>query len=163
MPLMTKPSAEAKIAIMFVTLGALIVVWSGVWYLYQYNHAPDTPASERYVCYGSILSGCVLLVIGLALGRIARSARQAEMPPHEIAPAESQISQEAASRAQIATPSGSGGAVVAGNGAPGGTNPAATAAVKPVAPVARVVPANPSNAPNEAANTTANATPSSNF
>jgi hypothetical protein len=159
MPFMSKPSNEARIAIIFVTLGPLIIVWSGVWYMYQYNHAPDTPASERYICYGSMLSGGVLLVIGLALGRIARSARQAEMPPHEITPAEGQISQEAASRALIVAPTGIGGGVGAGNGVPGGTNPAAAAAVNPAAPVARVVPANPPNAARE----TANATPSSIF
>jgi hypothetical protein len=139
---MTKPSAEAKIAILFVTIGALVLVWSGVWYAYQFNHAPDTPASERYICYGSILSGAVLLVIGLALGRIARSARQAEMPPHE-----------AADRPPTLAPTGLRGAVVAGNGAPADVIPAAPEAAKPAAPVARVVPANPESPSNNAAPT----------
>src|SRR5437763_1847737 len=165
MPLMSKPSEEAKIAILFVTVGALALVWSCVWLLYQYDHAAETPPWQHYVCYGSLASGVVVLVIGLALGRIARAARQAEMPPEEITSAESTISHEAASRAPIVTPTGFGGAAVTdgngavqGNAAAQGPNPAANEAVNPVAPVARVVPSNPPNppsAPKMPANSTA--------
>jgi hypothetical protein len=157
MPLMSKPSEEAKIAILFVTTGALVLVWCGVWLWYQYDH-PDTAAWEQYTCYGGLGSGLVLLVIGLALGRIARAARQAELPPPEATGAESQISHEAASRAPIVTPTGFGGAAVTGgNGAAPGINPAGTEAVNPLAPVARVAPANPPNAPNPPANPTTSA------
>jgi hypothetical protein len=173
MPLMSKPSEEAKIAILFVTAGALTLVWSGVWMLFLHDHAPETAPWQHYVCYGCLASGLVVLVIGLALGRIARAARQAEMPPEEITAAESKISHEAASRAPIVTPTGIGGAAVtngdgtvAGNVAAQGLNPAGNDAVNPVAPVARVVPANPPNppaGPKMPTTSTANAKPSATF
>jgi hypothetical protein len=173
MPLMSKPSEEAKIAILFVTAGALTLVWSCVWMLFQHDHAPETLPWQQYVSYGCLGSGVVLLVIGLALGRIARAARLAEMPPEEITGAENQISQEAASRAPIVTPTGFGGATVTnGDGTVHGSvatqavNPAGNEAVNPVAPVARVLPSNPPNAPNAPkmpANSTAHAKPSATF
>jgi hypothetical protein len=150
MPLLSKPSAEAKIALLFVTVGSLIIVWSVVWLLFQQTHGAQD--WEQYTCYGSLGSGLVLLVIGLAVGRIARAARQAELPPAEVTPAENQISQNANSRAPIVTPTGLGGVAVTG------ANPAATEAVNPAAPVARVVPAN-SAIPPRVANGTANTNP----
>ncbi len=159
MPLMSKPSEEAKIALVFVTVGAVTIVWSTVWLLYQQNHGAE--AWEQYTCYGSLGTGLVLLIIGLAVGRIARAARQAEMPPAEITQAEGQISHEAASRAPIVTPTGLGGAAVTGAN-PGGANPTGTEMVNPVAPVARVVPGNPANPP-AAANGTANSRPAATF
>jgi hypothetical protein len=166
MPLMSKPSEEAKIAIVFVTTGALVLVWSGVWFWFQHDH-PDTPQWQSYVCYGTLGSGLVLLAIGLLLGQIARAARQAELPPAEITPAKHQVSEEAAGRAPIVTPTGFGGATVTkangtteGNVA-AGTNPAANEASNPAAPVARAVPANPATPPQPTATPTANAKPSS--
>ena len=83
MPLMSQPSVEAKIAITFVTAGALTLVWSGVWLFYQYNTGWVTAPWQQYVCYGFLLSGFVVTFIGLALGRIARAARggAAQAPP----------------------------------------------------------------------------------
>ena len=160
MPLMSKPASEAKIALLFVTLGSVMLVWSGVWYLYQHNQeGAGTPPWEEYTCYGSLGTGAVLLIIGLAVGRIARAARQAEMPPEEITHAEGQIAHEAASRAPIVTPVGIGGAAVTGaNGAALGVNPAATTGMNPAAPVARAVAAYPPNPPNPTANSTPTAT-----
>ncbi len=148
MPLLSKPSEEAKIALLFVTVGSLVIVWSVVWLFFQQTHGSQD--WEQYTCYGSLGTGLVLLVIGLAVGRIARAARQAELPPAEVTQAEGQISREAASRAPIVTPTGMGGAAVTG------ANPTGTEAINPVAPVARVVPANSANppaAPNGTVNT----------
>jgi len=155
MPLLSKPSEEAKIALIFVTVGSLVIVWTVVWLIFQQTHGAHD--WEQYTCYGSLGTGLVLLVIGLAVGRIARAARQAELPPAEVTQAESQIAHEAASRAPIVTPTGPGGAAVTG------ANPTAPDAMNPVAPVARVVPANsvPANSmnPPRAANGAASTNP----
>src|SRR5262249_40433971 len=63
------------------TTGALIVVWSAIWWTYLSNHADTTTDGVWYVCYGFLLSGLVLLVVGLAIGQISRNARKAELPP----------------------------------------------------------------------------------
>jgi hypothetical protein len=67
-------------AVIYITVGALILVWSTVWYLY---HRPMTSPGSFW-CAGFFLSGLVLLIIGLALGRIGRSAREAELPPDGV-------------------------------------------------------------------------------
>jgi hypothetical protein len=65
----------------------LTEVWSGVWYLYLGNH-PPARGILWYYCYGLLLTGLVLLVIGLAAGRIARSPRRAETTTRGTAGAE---------------------------------------------------------------------------
>jgi hypothetical protein len=76
-------------AIIYITLGALIDVWSGIWYFYLRNNPPQDNTSY-YFCTGFLLTGLVLIVIGLALGPIGRSARQAEHHP-EILPEEPRV------------------------------------------------------------------------
>jgi hypothetical protein len=103
MPVMSKPSASAHLAIVYITLGALLDVWSGVWYWYLRNHPPahDWP---YYLCTGLVLTGSILILIGLALGRIGRAARKAELPPPEVTQAVKQAEQLAAARAPMAAP-----------------------------------------------------------
>jgi hypothetical protein len=101
----SKPSSLTHSTLLYVTVGALIVVWSGVWYFYLLHHAP-THASQWYGCYGLLLTGFVLVVIGLLVGPIGRSAREAELPPEEVTPTAVRAEQELASRPPI-TPAGS--------------------------------------------------------
>jgi hypothetical protein len=80
MPLLGKPSPAAFMAIVYITVGALIDVWTSIWYWYLRDHPPEQPGTY-YWCAGFFLTGLTLLVIGLALGRIGRAARHAELPP----------------------------------------------------------------------------------
>src|SRR5205823_8454952 len=91
-----------------------------------------------YWCFGFFLTGVTLLVIGLALGRIGRAARHAELPPPEVTQAEAQAEQNAAARAPIvaptnpATPLGAPPVQGAHPGVPGvPTAPAATPVAAP--------------------------------
>lgn len=78
MAVISKPSGAARLAVVYITAGALLDVWSGIWYWYLSNHPPEGDKTW-YWCYGLLLTGAVLLFIGLALGRIGRAARDAEM------------------------------------------------------------------------------------
>ncbi len=81
MPTLTRPSPAAFLAIIYITLGALIDVWTAIYYLFLRN--PDGADSSRtlFWCAGFFFTGLVLLIIGLAVGRIGREARHAELPP----------------------------------------------------------------------------------
>jgi len=103
MPLLSKPSAAAFTSLFYITTGALLDVWTGIWYVYLQRHPPQYDATW-YWCYGLMLTGLTLMVIGFGLGRIGRSARHAEMPPPEITPAEANAEQDAAARAPIVAP-----------------------------------------------------------
>jgi hypothetical protein len=73
----TKQAASATTAVIFITVGALMAVWSTVYYFYLTRHEVSDIA---YVwCYGFFFSGLVLVVIGLGLGHIAKAVRPAEV------------------------------------------------------------------------------------
>lgn len=128
MPLMSKPSSAAKTSLAYITLGALLVVWTVIWYFYLRNTAADVPPRTWYINYGLLATGLVLLVIGLAVGRIGRSARHAELPPPEATHQEAKIDQTAAARPVVVPPVAS---------VQSGTQPVATPA-NPAAPAAPV-------------------------
>jgi len=77
---MTKPSGAAQLAVGYITVGALVLVWSGVWFAWLLLE-PGSTTGRFYVCTGTMLSGFVLLCIGLLLGRIGRAAKPADHPP----------------------------------------------------------------------------------
>jgi hypothetical protein len=103
MPLLSRPSFSAYAALMYITVGLLTDVWSGIWYWYLRNYEP-ADSTTWYWCYGFLLTGLALLVIGLLIGPIGRAARHAELPPHEVTPAEARTQQEAAARAPMIAP-----------------------------------------------------------
>jgi hypothetical protein len=114
------------------------------------NHqpSPDQPHNDApfYWCAAFFLSGLTLFAIGLALGRIGRSARKAELPPE--VPAGERTAQPAVTTpaaAQQAVAKGPtvvpGQAVAPGQVAVPGQPPAVATpgpAVPPVAPTAPV-------------------------
>ncbi len=128
MPVLTKPSAAARMSLLYITVGALMIVWTAVTFAYYYQRPPS---DDRlwYVLTGLMLTGVTLLVIGLALGRIGRAARHAELPPPEVTPAVAATDQKAA-QSGMAAP-----AVPAA--------PAAPTRAVPTSPVAAAVPSQP--------------------
>jgi hypothetical protein len=95
MAMLSKPSTAAYTSLIYITLGALTVVWTGVWYAWLRAHPPVTDA-PYFWCAGFGVTGVTLLVIGLALGRIGRAARHAELPPPEVTRTEANVQQTAA-------------------------------------------------------------------
>jgi hypothetical protein len=77
-PVLSKPSAAPGISLLYITLGALMSIWSAVWYFWY------PPARiGMVVLTGLFLTGLAFLVIGLGVGRIGREARHAELPPRD--------------------------------------------------------------------------------
>lgn len=103
MPLLSNPSFAAKTALTYITIGALTDVWAGVWYSYLRRQPADAvDAGHWYICCGLLLTGAVLVLIGILVGRIGRAARHAELPPPEATHAMAVTDQNAA--AHGATP-----------------------------------------------------------
>src|SRR5262249_9653606 len=101
----------------------------GIWYWYMSNHQP-TNSATWYWCYGFLLTGLVLFIIGLAIGPIGRAARHAELPPPEATPDEANIQKTAATHLGVAVPLQPAAPPVAAVSNP--TLPAPVAAVPPV-------------------------------
>jgi hypothetical protein len=141
MPIRSKPSSAAKVALAYITLGSLIEVWSAVWYIFLRHDAASHSQETFYVCYGFLLTGLVLFVIGLAIGRIGRAARHAELPPVEGTPEVSQSEKLAAGRAPIVNPVNPAAPLVAANGSVQQTVAPAAPLVGP--PMAAVSPQAP--------------------
>jgi hypothetical protein len=80
-----KTSAASRIALLYITGGALIIIWSLVWAVYLFNHPPETSAVFYWVS-GVFLTGLVLFGIGLAVGSIGRSARRADTTSEVVTP-----------------------------------------------------------------------------
>jgi hypothetical protein len=143
-PILSKPSKAAHLAIGFVTLGSLLMVWSTIWCIWMYNHHTPTDAGQSpgdapyYWCAVVFFSGLTLFVIGFALGNIGRNARKAEMPPESSGAPTAQPA--VTSQPMVAA---NGQAAVAGQPVIPGQPTAAVQAVPGVAPVAPVASAAP--------------------
>ena len=96
----TGDPAKGRAAVVFVTVGSLAIVWSGVWLLYLWNRYSD-PTGWLYIAGGIASSGLVFVVIGLAVGRIAK---QAESPEDVIDTSSKQPPQSPASAPPLAQP-----------------------------------------------------------
>ena len=70
--------ASARMALVYVTVGALTIVWTVIWFLYLQHHQPVRESSWLW-CLGFFLTGLTFLGIGLAVGHIGRAARQADI------------------------------------------------------------------------------------
>jgi len=84
-PILSKPSSAAPTSLFYITIGALLTVWSAIWFIYLRNNPPSHQL-YHYFCYGSLGTGLVLLAIGFTLGPLSRLARHAELPPTEVTP-----------------------------------------------------------------------------
>jgi hypothetical protein len=130
MPLLSKPAFGPRTAIIYITVGALIDVWTGVWY-YSFVRGVDGPLSRnaQFWLWGFFLTGLTLIVVGALLGNIGRAARKAELPPADATPAEARIQETAAATPQPVVAGVTPNAMV-------GTNVATTPAMAGVAPAA---------------------------
>ncbi len=161
MAMLTNPAFGPKVALVYVTVGALIDVWTAVYYFAfgRYRMNSGNPADENHVWFwvaGFFLTGLVLVILGLVLGPLGRAAREAELPPPEATRAEAQIKETAAANpnpvvaAQAAgTMPGAvvqsaplpGGAVLAPGSVPTTLPPGAPQPARPPAPAGSVRPA----------------------
>lgn len=97
MPILSKPSGAVPTAVIYITLGALLVVWPGVWWWF----VPPVSSNGWFWLTGFFITGVVLLAIGLLLGRIGRSARNAELPPEEVTPSVASTDRAAATKQPV--------------------------------------------------------------
>ena len=93
MAMLTQPAFGPRTALIYVTIGALVDVWTLVWY---FTREAALTTSQQFWIVGLALTGLTFVVLGLLLGRLGRSARQAELPPAEAMQAEANIAQVAA-------------------------------------------------------------------
>jgi hypothetical protein len=94
--------------LIYITVGSLVLVWSGIAYWYLSYRAQFDPIREGlwFWCYGFMLTGLILIVIGLAVGQIGRSARRAELPPPEATATVAKVDQNAAAHGATPPPNG---------------------------------------------------------
>jgi hypothetical protein len=83
-PVFKDTSNSARLAVVYITLGALLVVWTGIWSFYLMSHGPVRDATWYWIL-GFLLSGLTLVGIGFGVGRIGRTARQADAGEHLVA------------------------------------------------------------------------------
>jgi hypothetical protein len=78
-----KTAASARMAVAYITGGALLVVWTVIWCVYLTRRPEPASNGPYYWCAGFFFSGLTLMIIGLAVGQIGRQARHADVPPPE--------------------------------------------------------------------------------
>jgi hypothetical protein len=93
MPILTRPEFGPRTALAYVTVGALLDVWTIVWY---FTHEESRTSTTHFWVIGLVLTGITLIVLGLYLGRLGRAARRAELPPPEAIRSEIEIQKTAA-------------------------------------------------------------------
>ncbi len=83
MAILNKLTGAFPTALIYITVGTLITVWTLVYWVLK---SPATQSGHFWVV-GFFLTGLSFLLIGLMLGKIGRAARAAELPPAEVTPA----------------------------------------------------------------------------
>ncbi|MCI0640094.1 MAG: hypothetical protein L0Y72_15535 [Gemmataceae bacterium] len=72
-------TTAGRAALTYITIGALTVIWAGVWYVYMFNNSGTE--SAYYWCTGFLLTGLAMVFIGLGVGLFSRSTRHADVSP----------------------------------------------------------------------------------
>lgn len=102
MPILNKLTGAFPTALIYITAGTLITVWTIVYWAFN----PPETGDGRFWVVGFLLTGLSLLAIGLLLGKIGRAARSAELPPAEVTPAAVRTEQTAAAHPAPVVPVG---------------------------------------------------------
>ena len=85
--LWSSQTQSARMAVIYITVGALIDVWTALYYFLKYEKNPDgSHDNSLFWIAGFFFSGLALLIIGVLVGRIGRAAGQAEVAPSTAAP-----------------------------------------------------------------------------
>jgi hypothetical protein len=101
MPLLSHPAFGPRTAIIYITVGTLIDVWTTVWYFaFARDSTGEMTRNTQFWLLGLFLTGLTLILIGFFLGHIGRAARKAELPPKEAQADETAIQQTAAANPQ---------------------------------------------------------------
>lgn len=79
-----EPSQGAKYSLYYITAGALVIIWSAIWYYYLMNSNAPSGDTRYYVCTGLLLSGCAVLLIGVLVGRIGKEGKNADVPVGQV-------------------------------------------------------------------------------
>src|SRR5437773_6406161 len=85
MRISTQQPPSARAALVYITAGALLMAWTGIWYAYLRNYPPQSQTTY-YWCAGFLATGLILFLIGLAVGQIGRSARKADQGVVDVPP-----------------------------------------------------------------------------
>jgi hypothetical protein len=96
MPMLSQPSFGPRTALIYVTIGALLDVWTSVWYFAFRDSTVPLEHTTSFWLFGLFLTGLTLVVIGVLLGPLGRSARKLELPPVAATGTEARIQQTAA-------------------------------------------------------------------
>lgn len=78
--LISQLSSAARMALVYITIGALTVIWTGVWFTFVVNNRPESQGVYYWIA-GFFITGLTLIAIGLGVGQIGRSAKTADAPP----------------------------------------------------------------------------------
>jgi hypothetical protein len=70
-------SPAARTSLIYITLGALGVIWCIVGFVYFQNYPPQSPI-YWYLGAGALGTSIMLLLIGLAIGKIGQVAKPAD-------------------------------------------------------------------------------------
>jgi hypothetical protein len=105
MPLLSNPAFGPRTALVYITVGALLDIWTIVYYVwFAGDDQGNVSRTTWFWLSGLFLTGLILMLIGFYLGRIGRAARKAELPPREATAAEANIQQTAATVPQPMMP-----------------------------------------------------------
>jgi len=107
--LFKQTSSAARSALIYITAGAIVVIWTLVWYVYLHNNPPETN-SAFYWAAGFLMTGLAMILIGFGLGRISRVAQGADLPPQPIPLAVMDPQQNGAAPVLVAAPAATRGA-----------------------------------------------------
>jgi hypothetical protein len=71
----------ARTALIYITGGAMTVVWTAIWYVYLFNNPPPETSSVYYWCTGFLVTGMIAVLIGVGLSRTGHATSGVELPP----------------------------------------------------------------------------------
>jgi RsiW-degrading membrane proteinase PrsW (M82 family) len=107
--LFKQSSPATRSALIYITAGAFVVIWTVVWYVYLNNNPPETN-TVFYWATGFLMTGLTMILIGFGLGRISRAAQGADLPSHAVPLVVMDPQQNGAAPALVAPPEATRGA-----------------------------------------------------